>query len=590
MNKKLITTYVWILMIFSFTIQVNAQATNFINEDFSGDFPPAGWTIDGQANQWSKKQTNNAGGEAPEARLKWINGNSSTYFISPQIDLTGIETVFFTFKHFLDDYSGTGYTIGVATKSSASSDWNTVWEVSPTGNMGPETVIVPISNDDTGQADFQVALFLEGNFYNFDYWYIDDLSLYQPANLDLAVTGLNMNTTISQGLTDVSVNLFNMGIVEINSFDISYQVDDNEPVTESVSGIEMNTGENYEYTFTTQWDATIGDHNLDINISNINGIEDDETENNNFTQTISVATYVTTNMPLFEEFTSSTCNPCASFNNSTLNPFISTHDDIAVIKYQMNWPGSGDPYYTDEGGVRRGYYNVMGVPTLFIGGEVFSGNLNGVYEAELNKPSFFEITPNIEIDGNVVSVNVDIEPYVSTTGSKVYIAVVEKMTTGNVATNGETEFHYVMMKMLPDANGTPIDFTSGTNISLSYSHDMSDTNVEEMYDLMVVAFIQNDNNKEVYQAAKAELDPEGINESFFNDIHIYPNPSTGIVNLKNVAGMSVIIYNLLGEKIYSNNELPSTKKVDLSAFPNGIYMMKLMKGDKFGYKKLIINK
>ena len=27
------------------------------------------------------------------------------------------------------------------------------------------------------------------------------------------------------------------------------------------------------------------------------------------------------------------------------------------VKYQMNWPAPGDPYYTNEGGVRKTYYN-----------------------------------------------------------------------------------------------------------------------------------------------------------------------------------------------------------------------------------------
>ncbi len=40
--------------------------------------------------------------------------------------------------------------------------------------------------------------------------------------------------------------------------------------------------------------------------------------------------------------------------------------EYSLIKYQMNWPGNGDPYYTEEGGVRRDYYGVSSVPDLYI--------------------------------------------------------------------------------------------------------------------------------------------------------------------------------------------------------------------------------
>ena len=47
--------------------------------------------------------------------------------------------------------------------------------------------------------------------------------------------------------------------------------------------------------------------------------------------------------PLYEEFTSSTCGPCA-FANAILDPLLMANEGThSLIKYQMNWPGSGDP-------------------------------------------------------------------------------------------------------------------------------------------------------------------------------------------------------------------------------------------------------
>ncbi|MDV7400062.1 hypothetical protein RZS08_52085, partial [Arthrospira platensis SPKY1] len=82
-----------------------------------------------------------------------------------------------------------------------------------------------------------------------------------------------------------------------------------------------------------------------------------------------------------------------------------------------------------------------------------------------------------------------------------HVVFIELLTTGNVASNGETSFKHVMMKMMPDANGTTMNFTGGETTSLDFSHDMTNTFVEEMEDLIAVVFIQDNSNKYVFNSA-----------------------------------------------------------------------------------------
>jgi hypothetical protein len=70
------------------------------------------------------------------------------------------------------------------------------------------------------------------------------------------------------------------------------------------------------------------------------------------------------------------------------------------------------------------------------------------------------------------------------------MAVIEKITTQNVGNNGETSFHHVMMKMLPNANGTGANLVKDAPLNLKFTQDMSGTHVEQMDDLMVAIFIQ----------------------------------------------------------------------------------------------------
>ncbi len=46
---------------------------------------------------------------------------------------------------------------------------------------------IEITNDDVGQPDFQICCYLEGNLFNLDYWYIDNIRLFHPIQLDMVL-------------------------------------------------------------------------------------------------------------------------------------------------------------------------------------------------------------------------------------------------------------------------------------------------------------------------------------------------------------------------------------------------------------------
>ncbi|MCF8368574.1 MAG: hypothetical protein K9G76_05990 [Bacteroidales bacterium] len=163
----------------------NLIGQTLISENFSsGQMPPSGWSIENVFVQWTINNTIAAGGTHPEARFQWLQLVDTTRLMSPLIDLTGVNTVIFQFKHFYDDYDGEGPSVGVATRS-GNGFWNTVWEIIPDGNVGPDEIILEISNEDVGQADFQLCCYVKGNLFNLDYWYLDDLLLYRPIEIDI---------------------------------------------------------------------------------------------------------------------------------------------------------------------------------------------------------------------------------------------------------------------------------------------------------------------------------------------------------------------------------------------------------------------
>jgi len=221
----------------------------------------------------------------------------------------------------------------------------------------------------------------------------------------------------------------------------------------------------------------------------------------------SFAQQKTQRIALYEEFTSSTCSPCASFNSSYFNDsYLTTNaGSFTLVKYQMSWPSPGDPYYTAEGGARRSFYGVNSVPQLFLDaneGTFFNtGQLQTALDNALAITSNFDISATHQINGNIISVQVDVSSFANEEDVKGHIVVVEKETTQNTGNNGETKFTNVMMKMIPDAGGTTLSLYNGSHFYFGGNADMSITNVEEISDLAIIVFLQNPTTKEIYQSA-----------------------------------------------------------------------------------------
>lgn len=217
--------------------------------------------------------------------------------------------------------------------------------------------------------------------------------------------------------------------------------------------------------------------------------------------------------PLYEVFTSSTCHPCVEANEILMEVLEANQGEYSLIKYQMDWPGVGDPYATLEGAVREDYYGVSSLPDLFIIGEELypassiSQEIFDQYDGMVSSMEI-EITEAFIDDENVISIDAEITPLANyEAGLIAHIVVVEKKTFNNVENNGEYEFHHVMMKMFPDALGTELGALNvGDMVTLSETYDMDETFMETPDDLAIVVFVQNNTDKSIVQSAMIDVD------------------------------------------------------------------------------------
>ena len=485
-----------------FATATMAQTRNsLLHESFDGSSIPAGWSIAGLgASNWLISTSNNAGGSANELNLYWdpqFNGTSR--FVSPAIDLTGISSVVVSFKHCLDNYSGSN-TIGVATSSDGGTTWNEAWSQG-FSNSTQYSFSQELSTPDMGKADVRFCIFFNGSSYNINNWYFDDIEVYTLENLDLGAIAINVPDFVGAGNLPVSMQVFNYGVTPVTSVEASYRIDENEPVTETFS-VNIPSLGTAALDFTTLAALIPGTYSLTVNILNVNSTSDDIEDNNTLAKTVGVALGSVQKIPMIEHFSSSTCGPCVSVNTAMLNLCNNNPGKFTYTKYQMNWPGSGDPYYTEEGGVRRNHYGVSAVPQVFMDGEDqgYGAATQATLDAHYNTPAFAEIRGAFTVEGNTIHVSADIMSYIDMNNVRAYVTVNEKETHNNVGGNGETSFHHIMMKMLPNGNGSTISIEAGEYQHLEFTQDMSSTHVEEMSDLEVSVWVEDYNAKSVFNS------------------------------------------------------------------------------------------
>ncbi len=597
---------------------VGVKSTIF-SEDFSS-WPPANMTVESGA-------TNTATGiglwhdaagiaeiqyEEPVGTMsdQWLK--SST--ISIPAGVTKMSWDFFTSYYWLvDPNDGADVTIKVST------DGGTTWtdelwhednqtEVEASGLPWPYenftfyTATIDLSA--YAGSDIMFAIHYLGD--NGAQTQIDNILIYDVVALDAELTGITTPLYSLYDDIDITGTLTNVGGDNITSFDVTYNIDGGaESAVYSVTGVDIAFGTAYDFThdvpFTFDTDGTFP---INVTIANVNGGGETELDNNTDSRDINVNNNYILKQTLFEEFTSSTCAPCASVNAGTLDGFFGalTTEEYTLIKYQMNWPAPGDPYYTSEGGARKDFYQVSGVPALFLdAGDVDNGSvltqgtavMQAYYEDNKIQVTDMEINAYHQISEDDEEVNIQVTITASTdyTGATLQAAVIENMTTGNVGNNGETEWHNVMMKMVPDPGGTSVDLTAGTPVTYEITSTLMGTFIEEYSDLAVVVFVQNNATKEVYQSANSTEGEAPVSiTNFDSNISIYPNPAKESVNIYNAENSNVEIYNLLGKVVISENNISNNQTINISGLSEGTYFVKVLNGTNVETQKIVIVK
>ena len=82
----------------------------------------------------------------------------------------------------------------------------------------------------------------------------------------------------------------------------------------------------------------------------------------------------------------------------------------------------------------------------------------------------------------------------------------------------------------------------------------------------------------------------GIEDSVFDKVVIYPNPTKGEININNATLEKATVYNTLGQLVrsFTLNSANTNHKIDLTGLPKGVYYVYLIHQDSASVKKVIV--
>ena len=531
------------------SVSIFAQNNSFIiNETFDSAEMPEGWYFTGEgADNFKINSTNNAGGDPNELYFKSSPiVTAGIQLVMGSADLTGVEALGLSFKHNLSN-AQLSSTIGIATSSDNGTTWNTGWSktYSEAASSGQYNINETIKTSDLGKSNVLFCLFYEGNTYNFNKWFFDDISIFPLSDdIDLQLSSIEVNNTIQAGNIEIGFIASNISGNEVSSFEASYEIEGYDIITETFNTtIAPNQKQNVKFSKSVE--LFPGTHEIKVNILNVNGEEDANIDNNSMTKEIRTFMKTIERTPMIEHFSSSTCINCIPVDTTLLKLTYNNEGRYTYVKYPWNYPGLGDKYYLEDCSVRGQYYGVSGVPSItFDGTTTTKQPKQSNFDERYNIPSYMDIIGAFNVEGNTINVTADIISYIDMPNVRVFATVNEKTTVENKVEGSLPEFHHVLMNMLSGAEGIEADFEVGQYQRYEFTLDMTTTNMEEINDLEVAVWIQNYESKEIH------------NSRFLQEYtaHFYPVQNLNVKD-KTISWNAPEQGNPTGYNVYVNDKL-----------------------------------
>lgn len=531
----------------SFTTSSGSTSINLpVTQNFASTMP-TGWTTQNTGTsiteRWSMSNTANAGGTAYEAKCTYQNVNpGTTRLITPAVNTVGVSQVTMSFRHMLDAYS-TGVTLRVQTSNDKVTWTNSTWSVATTStNIAASTVTVNITSN-LNSANTYFALVAEGNLYQIDYWYVDNISITAgttgtpPTVTTTAVSNITASSATSGG------NVTSAGSATVTERGIVYATTQN-PTTANAKVVSgSGTG-----SFTANISGLAASTTYYVRAYAINSagtsygsqVSFTTTASGGTTSVVTVGTGTSTQgYPIncyygYERsasiYTAAEIAKTGSISKLGWYPTLTTSYNVPIKIYVKHTTASTLTSTT--------WANLISGATL-----VYSGTMAGT---TANTWKEFTLSTAFNYTGGSNNLMVLVETNYGGTGAGT-------STGARVRYTSATSKHLYIRadNSAPTGNGTVSSYRPNVRITITSASQSQGNSIDEN----IISLSEN--------------------------VNLFPNPTSGRITIESDGSLkSIDVYSITGAKVYSNHNIEGSvsNEVDLTDFQNGFYLVVVSDG------------
>lgn len=213
--------------------------------------------------------------------------------------------------------------------------------------------------------------------------------------------------------------------------------------------------------------------------------------------------------------------------------------------------------------------------------------LQGLYPIDGDSPDTYTLTGELVLVAGVTNANQVVAQIEVTIEDAVTVVSVEDFTT--VTVDFGTAFASLE---LPTQAEVTLSNTTTSMMDIMWYEGSYNGNVEGQYSLVGdLTLIDNIMNPDQITAGIDVIVSEevGIIEETTEDVNVYPNPTSGLLNIKSNNIVSYSLVDLTGRTILNENTSSDYLTIDLSVYSNGNYILIVNTLDKTYSKHIVKN-
>lgn len=218
-----------------------------------------------------------------------------------------------------------------------------------------------------------------------------------------------------------------------------------------------------------------------------------------------------------EQFTSTTCVPCATANPAFHEWIGNNLDYVVPFIYHLNFPAPGDPMYLHNTGMNsymQSYYSIGGIPAAIVNGATPS-----VHPATLGQQGYSSITSlkgtiskidmtvDLSLTGNTYTATITVSSSIALNNHQLRAVAIEHPIdyTSAPGSNGETHFPWVPRLNMVNSGIFAEGFTLAAGQSKTFTYTFAKNSAWQDGKVSVSAYVQSTGTKEILQAESSEF-------------------------------------------------------------------------------------